>query len=212
MSAANLDAWGWRIPFFVGAVLAASVWIARTTMEESPDFERQQASGTVPTRPLLYALTNHRAGILRAFAISALGSITYYVGITYVPHSWFPPESSARATRFGCPPLAAVAVIVVTPFAGALSDRLGRKPVLIFLDLCSAILPVTLFPLMAGGSPSSLCSGPSFSLASPALSAPSAPSDRRTVPGRRPHQRAGAWGRPQPPRSSAAPRLMSLRF
>ena len=87
ISAANLDSWGWRIPFLVGAVLAASVWIARTTMEESPDFERQQASGTVPARPLLHALANYRAGILRAFAISALGSITYYVGITYVPHS-----------------------------------------------------------------------------------------------------------------------------
>ena len=51
MSAANLDSWGWRIPFLVGAVLAASVWIARTTMQESPDFERQQASGTVPATP-----------------------------------------------------------------------------------------------------------------------------------------------------------------
>ena len=54
-------------------------------MEESPDFERQQASGTTPARPLLYALANYGPGILRAFAISALGSITYYVGITYVP-------------------------------------------------------------------------------------------------------------------------------
>ena len=49
---------------------------------------------------------------------------------------------------------AAVAVILVTPFAGALSDWLGRKPVLIFLGICSAILPITLFHLMAGGSPS----------------------------------------------------------
>ena len=54
-------------------------------MQESPDFERQLASGTVPKRPLLDALTKFRLGILRAFAISGLGSITYYVGITYVP-------------------------------------------------------------------------------------------------------------------------------
>src|SRR5271157_4805752 len=83
MSAASLDSWGWRIPFLVGAVLAASVWIARTTMEESPDFEEQRARGTVPVSPLRHALTNYRAGILRAFAISALGLITYYIGITY---------------------------------------------------------------------------------------------------------------------------------
>ena len=82
MSSANLYSWGWRIPFLVGAALAACVWIARTTMEESPDFKRQQASGTAPAHPLRYALANHRAGILRAFAISGLGSITYYVGIT----------------------------------------------------------------------------------------------------------------------------------
>src|SRR5271167_2150863 len=85
MSSETLDSWGWRIPFLVGAVLAASVWIARTTMEESPEFERQKASGTAPARPLLYALANYRPAILRSFAISALGSITYYVGITYVP-------------------------------------------------------------------------------------------------------------------------------
>ncbi len=85
ISAANLDSWGWRVPFFVGAVPAASVWIARSTMQKSPDFEEPRASGTVPMSPLYHALTHYRAGILRAFAISALGSITYYIGITYVP-------------------------------------------------------------------------------------------------------------------------------
>jgi MHS family proline/betaine transporter-like MFS transporter len=154
LSSASLDSWGWRIPFFVGAVLAASVWIARTTMEESPDFERQKASGTAPARPLLYALANHRAGILRAFAISALGSITYYVGITYVPTFLTSAGKLDESASLRLSTIAALAVILVTPFAGALSDSLGRKPVLIFLSLCSAVLPITLFHLMAGGSAS----------------------------------------------------------
>jgi MHS family proline/betaine transporter-like MFS transporter len=154
ISSANLDSWGWRIPFLVGAVLAACVWIARTTMQESPDFERQRASGTAPTHPLRYALANHRAGILRAFAISALGSITYYVGITYVPAFLISTGRLGEGDSLRLSTAAAVAVIVVTPFAGALSDRLGRKPVLIFLCACSAILPIALFYLMARGSPS----------------------------------------------------------
>jgi MHS family proline/betaine transporter-like MFS transporter len=154
MSAANLDSWGWRIPFFVGAVLAASVWIARTTMQESPDFERQKASGTVPQSPLLYALATQRAGILRAFAISALGSITYYVGITYVPTFLVSVGKLDESDSLRLSTAAAVAVILVTPFAGALSDRLGRKPVLIFLSFCGAILPIALFYLMASGAPS----------------------------------------------------------
>ena len=154
MSSASLDSWGWRIPFLLGAVLAASVWVARTTMEESPDFERQQASGTAPARPLLYALANHRAGILRAFAISALGSITYYVGITYVPTFLTSAGKLGENDALQLSTAAAFAVILVTPFAGALSDRLGRKPVLIFVSICSALLPITLFQLMASGSAS----------------------------------------------------------
>src|SRR4051812_9421945 len=76
LGAADLNRWGWRIPFLFGAALALSVWIARAWMHESPDFERQRTEGTVPARPLRHTLTHHRAGILRAFAISALGSIT----------------------------------------------------------------------------------------------------------------------------------------
>src|ERR1700727_3229280 len=130
ISPANLDSWGWRIPFLFGAVLAASVWIARTTMPESPDFERQQASGTAPANPLLYALTNHRAGVLRAFAISALGSITYYVGITYVPTFLTSVGKLNESDSLWLSTAAAIAVILVTPFAGILSDWIGRKPVL----------------------------------------------------------------------------------
>ncbi|HEY1452458.1 MAG TPA: MFS transporter [Roseiarcus sp.] len=137
ISAVNLDAWGWRIPFLLGAVLAGSVWVARTTMEESPEFRRQQASGTVPARPLLHALANHRAGILRAFAISALGSITYYVGITYIPTFLISTGKLDESDSLRLSTAAAVAVILVTPLAGAISDRVGRKPVLVFLGVCA---------------------------------------------------------------------------
>ena len=123
-------------------------------MQELPDFERQKASGTVPQSPLLYALATQRAGILRAFAISALGSITYYVGITYVPTFLVSVGKLDESDSLRLSTAAAVAVILVTPFAGALSDRLGRKPVLIFLSFCGAILPIALFYLMASGAPS----------------------------------------------------------
>ena len=153
MSPENLDSWGWRIPFLVGAVLAASVGIARTTMQESPDFDDQRARGTVPLSPLHYALANYRAGILRAFAISALGSITYYIGITYVPTFLTSAGKLGEGDSLRLSTVAAFVVILVTPFAGALSDGVGRKPVLIFLSACSAILPIVLFTLMARGSP-----------------------------------------------------------
>ncbi len=151
LAPAELESWGWRIPFLVGAGLAASVWIARSTMEESPDFLRQQADGTVPPSPLRFSLTNHRAGILRAFAISALGSITYYVGITYVPVFLTSTGKFSEGQALQLSTLAAIAVILVTPVTGALSDRLGRKTVLLFLGGCGVFLPLFLFGLMASG-------------------------------------------------------------
>ncbi len=151
MSNSDLEAWGWRIPFLVGAALAGTVWLARSTMNESPDFERQVSAGTIPRYPLLQALARQRSGIARGFAISALGSITYYVGITYVPAFLTSVGSATEAQSLWLSTLAAVAVILVTPLVGLLSDRVGRKPVLLALAAASALLPAAMFSLMAGG-------------------------------------------------------------
>ncbi len=152
MDEASLQSWGWRIPFLVGAALAATVWIARSTMEESPEFHRQRAAGTIPASPLLHCLANHRAAIGRAFAISALGSITYYVGITYVPAFLTTAGALTEAASLWLSTAAAVVVILVTPFVGLWSDRAGRRPVLVALALGNLILPITMFSLMASGS------------------------------------------------------------
>ena len=153
MNNADLEAWGWRIPFFVGSALAGSVWIARAVMQESPDFERQQAGATVPDRPLRHVLRHHRSGVLKGFAISALGSITYYVGITYTPAFLTSSGGNGESTALWIATAAAVLVILVTPLTGALSDRWGRRPVLILLALCSIVAPLPMFWLMANGSP-----------------------------------------------------------
>jgi MHS family proline/betaine transporter-like MFS transporter len=152
MSEAALADWGWRIPFLFGAALAGSVGIARSTMHESPEFRRQQEEGTVPAEPLRHALKHHRAGIARSFAISALGSITYYVGITYVPAFLTSAGALTERIALWLSTAAAIVVILVTPFVGIWSDRVGRRPVLIALSLASAALPIGMFSLMASGS------------------------------------------------------------
>lgn len=148
---AVLDAWGWRIPFLFGAVLAGAVLLARATLVESPEFERQVAQRSVPERPLRQVLALHRPAIARGFAISALGSITYYVGITYVPA--FVTESGimAEGQALWLSTAAAFVVIFVTPFVGALSDRSGRRPVLLCVGALSVLLPAAAFAAMGEG-------------------------------------------------------------
>ena len=77
---------------------------------------------------LLCALAKHGVGVLRAFTISALGSITYYVGITYVPTFLTSAGKLNESDSLRLSTAAAIAVILVTPFVGALSDWIGRKP------------------------------------------------------------------------------------
>jgi MHS family proline/betaine transporter-like MFS transporter len=152
LSEADLRAWGWRIPFLVGAALAGTVWLARRGIEESPDFERLRDEGALKANPLAHALSRQWGGVLRAFAISALGSITYYVGITYVPAFLASAGSIGEGAALWLSTVAAVAVILVTPVVGLLSDRIGRKPALLGLALLSAVLPAAMFSLMAGDS------------------------------------------------------------
>lgn len=151
MSVAALDGWGWRIPFLFGAALAAAVWLARSTMQESPEFERQTTQGSVPRNPLRMSLSRHRVGILRGFAISALGSITYYVGITYVPAFLTETGGVGEATALWLSTGAALVVVMVTPLVGLLTDRVGRRPVLLGLCGAAALLPAAMFGMMASG-------------------------------------------------------------
>ena len=79
--------------------------------------------GRVPELPFRHALRHHRAGIARGFAISALGSITYYVGITYVPSFLTSAGSLRERESLWLSTVAAVVVILVTPLVGP-----GQRP------------------------------------------------------------------------------------
>lgn len=149
LSPQSLEQWGWRVPFVIGALLAAALWAARSTLYESPDFEQYRRKN----RPLTLGQTfvRYPQAIGRTFAISALGSITYYIGIIYIPVFLVSTGIYSEKSALSLSSVAAFSVILVTPLTGYLSDRLGRKPVLILLALCSAILPLVTFRLMAEG-------------------------------------------------------------
>lgn len=103
---ASLDDWGWRIPYAVGALLAVATLTARTRLGETPVFAQQQATDQV-REPVRFVLRTQRSGLYRTFAISALASITYYVGVIYVPTDLTPvsgfPEASSL-WRWRCSP------------------------------------------------------------------------------------------------------------
>lgn len=140
--------WGFRVPFLFGAFLAFVILILRHNMAESPEFLAISEHKLPQKSPLLTTLKTHKSAIIKTFAISALGSITYYVGITFVPVFLNQTAKLPDNIALWLSTIASFSVIVITPFAGALSDKIGRKPLLISACVASAILPIVLFNMM----------------------------------------------------------------
>jgi MHS family proline/betaine transporter-like MFS transporter len=155
----ELDAWGWRLPFLFGGVLAGAVFVARNMIVETPLFVEPPVGAPGAIRPLIHVLRNEGRGVALGFAISALGSVTYYIGITYVPSFLATAGLGNEAQALEFSSIAAVVVIAVTPWFGWLSDLVGRKPVLLGLCLACVILPVAMFRLIASGSTEAAIAG-----------------------------------------------------
>lgn len=151
VSGSALDSWGWRIPFFIGGIMAATTLFLRSRMEESPVFEGEKDEEKTKN-PLVEVLTLEPMAVFRGFAISALGSITYYVGIGYAPTFLQNAGKFSASASLWLSTAASFMVIAVTPLAGAAADRFGRRPVLLIFGVLAAATSLTMFQLMAGGS------------------------------------------------------------
>ncbi len=126
--------WGWRLPFLFSAVLlGVSVWMRRT-MDESPAFARMQREGQVSEAPLseCFGQWKHlRVVLLALFGVVAGQAVVWYTGQFY---ALFFLTSVLKVDNGTASLLLATALALATPFFvvfGALSDRVGRKPVLL---------------------------------------------------------------------------------
>ena len=144
---ATFAAWGWRIPFIVSILLLAiSVWI-RLSMNESPAFQKMKSEGKTSKAPLSESFgqwKNLKIVLLALFGLVAGQGVVWYTGQFY---ALFFLQSVVKVDPAAANIMVAVALLIGTPFFvvfGTLSDRIGRKPI-IMAGLLLAIL--TYFPL-----------------------------------------------------------------
>jgi hypothetical protein len=144
------NAWGWRVPFLVSVLLlAVSVWI-RLSMNESPAFAKMKAEGKTSKAPLSEAFAqwkNAKIVILALVGLTMGQAVVWYTGQFYALFFMLQTLKIDIATANV---LIAIALLAATPFFiffGSLSDRIGRK--YIILGGC-VIAAATYFPLFAG--------------------------------------------------------------
>jgi MHS family proline/betaine transporter-like MFS transporter len=139
MSAEDLETWGWRIPFILGLVIGLAGIVLRRHVD---DASKPIAD---PENPLLETLKTQRTVVVQIMALTASNAIPFYLLFVYIV-SWLelvnkmPPEKSLVINT-----VSMVALIPIQLIAGSISDRIGRKPVLIAASVAAIVFSIPLF-------------------------------------------------------------------
>lgn len=174
LTPAELMAWGWRIPFALGALLGVFGWYLRRSLRESETFVAGAAHRV--RRPTLEVLRRHPRAALRVAGFTLGTTVVYYTFAVYLPNFAQRTHQIAPMAALWATVAAQVVFIAVLPLWGMLSDRVGRKPLLLTFGIGFSVLSPVFFAGL-GSSPWSLFAVLSAALvlfASCAASAPAA--------------------------------------
>lgn len=145
--------WGWRIPFLLSAVLViVGLWI-RLRVEESPVFRELSEQGEVAEAPVSEAIRNHWRRILVAIGSRAGEGVIWYIFSLFLLVYATQQLGLPRSLGFTAQIAGAVVGLVSVPAFGALSDRLGRRPVIIGGAVGAAVWLFAYFPLLGTRNP-----------------------------------------------------------
>ena len=142
-----LNAWGWRIPFILGMVVALVGLYLRLRVEDTPAFRIIEVKEEVTEAPVKESFTAHWRESLTAIGFTVAWTVAYYILLTYMPTYvsetlGIPLTQALLSNAIGL-----VVLMALIPFTAALSDRIGRKPLLIAFSALIALLTYPLFLL-----------------------------------------------------------------
>ncbi len=144
----SVDGWAWRIPFLIGGVLGPVGLYMRRNIEETPAFSRSlQEQNTESAQP---SVAPAWLGA-RAFGFTIVWTVSYYIILAYMPTFLQAHAGLGRTQALWSTSAGLLTLVVTVPLMGALSDRFGRKPLLLGACVAFIVLPYPLFSLMLSG-------------------------------------------------------------
>ncbi|GAB3058807.1 MFS transporter [Sediminivirga luteola] len=124
-------AWGWRIPFLLGALTGIAAIVLRYGMKDTPAFREEKAKDNVVKAPLTVAIKTQFPAIVRGFGFTVVWTVAYFFFLTYVPTFLSSTVGvDPGFARFSNFIVLIYFMLLIAPF-GLLSDRIGRKPLLL---------------------------------------------------------------------------------
>ncbi|MGW0017614.1 MFS transporter [Rhodococcus sp. NPDC003382] len=142
LSDEQLHAWGWRIPFWLSAVVVLVGFLIRRTLDETPEFHAEQEHAEVPRAPLSLLLRDHWRGVLRVFFASFIAMVNTAFQVFALNFATDDEYSIGidSSTMLWLAIIANVIAVGTIPLWAMLSDRIGRKPVFLTGLIGSAVL------------------------------------------------------------------------
>lgn len=159
MSKETFAAWGWRLPFIVSILLVGVSLYIRLRMKESPIFQHIKSAGMTSTKPLTEAFTkwpNLKRVLISLFGATAGQGVVWYTGQFY---ALFYLQTILKVNPTSANYVVAIALILAMPFFvffGALSDRIGRKWIIMAGCLFAALSYLPIYHAMEAATGSNI--------------------------------------------------------
>ena len=152
MSAADLSAWGWRVPFLLGILVGAVGVYLRLRLDDTPKFTELEEHHEVSALPIREALTTYLKPTLLAGGITLHNTVAYYAVLIYMTNWLTTAVKMPRGTALWIGTTCLAIFVVLVPICGVVSDRIGRKPMLIASCVGYILLTYPVFALASSGS------------------------------------------------------------
>lgn len=141
--------WGWRIPFWLSAIVVLVAYMIRRTLHETPAFEQAKADGQIARMPLIPLLRDHWRDVLRVILCAFIAAVSTVFGNLAIAYGVVVGLDAAITLWLVV--VANLFALGTQPLWGMLADRIGRKPVFIYGALSSAVLmPFYMLSMGAG--------------------------------------------------------------
>ena len=150
LAPATMEAWGWRIPFLLGALLGPVGMYMRQNIDETPAYAK--AMRTAAPVPLPGDATPLGMAA-QAFGFTVVWTVAFYIFLQYMPTFIKTYAKVSSAAALWSNTIGLVVLVVAIPIMGKLSDRIGRKPLLLACCLCFIVLPYPVFALYLSAPP-----------------------------------------------------------